>query len=163
MEDLFQPEEETEEPIKKPVKVKYPKLKKWLASAYLKYFAKSHGQKKQRQLAMEIGISETQLSKYMWGTTMPTPKVLDKMAEVLGVGVYAATDSPPRMPTTDPELITLLSENPEILKMLKDPIFRDILNDWPTANKDIRLMLRDKMKEFSQQKKGGTKLAQVDI
>lgn len=153
-------------------KVKYPKLAKWLKKKYIDYFKKSSGYKKQRQLAEELGISETQVSKYMSGSTMPTDAVIHRMADVLGMGVYLATDTPPHLPITDPEvlqflddhvelvkkipdLLNLLIEVPDLAKVLKDPAFREILQGWGEANNDIKFMLRDKMREMTAQKKGG--------
>jgi transcriptional regulator with XRE-family HTH domain len=110
----------------------YDDLSKYLEEEFRKYFIRSGGRKSQTDFARELGISPTNLSKYMSGVQKPDAKNQDRIAGKLGPKIYDILGVPRRVPTGDKKLSAFVSLLVEL---------------WPKMTQDERDNLQDALAE----------------
>lgn len=113
----------------------YENLAKYLEEEFRKYYILSGGRRSQTDFARWLGISPTNLSKYMNGVQAPDAKNQDRLADKLGPGIYDVLGVPRRVPSGDKKLNKFVS------------LLFDI---WPRMTSDERDNLFDALEEKAQ-------------
>ena len=117
----------------------YPKLKAFMGEAWMKYFIRNGGMARVKDFAIACGVSDTNMGRYIAGTQMPSPAAQDKIALVVGPGIYVACDAPMRMP--------------------KDPLLAKIAQDWADLSKDEKRALQDEARDYAERRRKNEKFA----
>jgi transcriptional regulator with XRE-family HTH domain len=118
----------------------YNELAKYLEEEFRKYYIHSGGRRSQTDFARELGISPTNLSKYMNGVQAPDAKNQDRIAAKLGPGIYDVLGVPRRVPSGDKKMnkfISLLVEFwPKMTSDEKDNLL-DALAEKASRHSDV--------------------------
>lgn len=111
----------------------YPKLSKFMNEAWLKYFMRHHGGVSQNDFGTWLGVSSSNVSRYIRGVVMPDPANQDKIAARLGVGIYDACEVARRIPPSE-----------KVLNKLAADLFPDFTDDKKKSVLAFAESLRDK-------------------